>query len=306
MKKLALILPYFGKFPNYFQLFLKSCKFNNKIDFLIFTDQNCDMYYLSENIIIHEISLEQLSEITMSIPEIGFPISSPYKLCDFKPAYGKIFENYLKKYEYWGFCDCDLIFGDLTPILKLLDKNYDKVLSAGHLSIIKNSNDMNILFSKKNDKIINFIDAIKIKEPCFFDEIWYPKLCSVYNKLTYYDREIYADILPQHLLFKMPHFNLKNQSFFWNNGILKRLNDNKEFIYLHLQKRKMIVNSKIDENTTKMYIYPNTFEIEEYSNKISMYNIIKYHFIYTLNNLKKISIMKLIVKAKVIMWKVKK
>lgn len=34
------ILPYYGKFPNYFQLFLNSCGSNPEYDWLIFTDDH--------------------------------------------------------------------------------------------------------------------------------------------------------------------------------------------------------------------------------------------------------------------------
>ncbi len=36
--KIILILPYFGTFSYYFQLFLDSCKYNQDIDFLIVTN----------------------------------------------------------------------------------------------------------------------------------------------------------------------------------------------------------------------------------------------------------------------------
>ena len=36
--KIALILPYFGKFDTLFPLWLASCKWNSDIDWLIFTD----------------------------------------------------------------------------------------------------------------------------------------------------------------------------------------------------------------------------------------------------------------------------
>lgn len=44
MYKIAIIIPYFGKFPEWIDLFLYSCSLNNKItnniviDWLIFTD----------------------------------------------------------------------------------------------------------------------------------------------------------------------------------------------------------------------------------------------------------------------------
>ena len=34
MKKIIIIIPYFGEFPNYFDLWMKSVKYNSDIDFL--------------------------------------------------------------------------------------------------------------------------------------------------------------------------------------------------------------------------------------------------------------------------------
>ena len=36
MEKVVFIIPYFGKFNNYFQLFLNSCAYNKKFEWLIF------------------------------------------------------------------------------------------------------------------------------------------------------------------------------------------------------------------------------------------------------------------------------
>ena len=38
MKKIVFICPYFGSFPNYFNLTLKSIEYNKTIDWLIITD----------------------------------------------------------------------------------------------------------------------------------------------------------------------------------------------------------------------------------------------------------------------------
>ena len=38
MKKIAIIVPYFGEFPNYFPLFLNSCRYNPTVDWLLVTD----------------------------------------------------------------------------------------------------------------------------------------------------------------------------------------------------------------------------------------------------------------------------
>lgn len=39
-KKCVLILPYFGKFKNYFDMFFMSCAVNNKINWLVISDQH--------------------------------------------------------------------------------------------------------------------------------------------------------------------------------------------------------------------------------------------------------------------------
>ncbi|WP_333562533.1 DUF6625 family protein, partial [Lactobacillus amylovorus] len=45
MKKGAFIIPYFGHFNNYFQLFLNSCKYNSNYDWIIFTDDRTKYDY---------------------------------------------------------------------------------------------------------------------------------------------------------------------------------------------------------------------------------------------------------------------
>ena len=86
MKKIVMILPYFGKLPNYFSLFLLSCKNNPEIDWLLYTDSQVQSP--ASNIKINHCSFDIFVErIRKSIP---FPITltSPYDLCDFKPTYG--------------------------------------------------------------------------------------------------------------------------------------------------------------------------------------------------------------------------
>ena len=126
-KKCVLILPYFGKFNNYFQLFLKSCEKNPQYNWKIFTD-NDECYVFPVNVEVIKTSLEEVKNIAES--KLGFSIclDKPYKLCDYKPAYGLIFEEMIGEYEYWGHCDCDLIFGNLDKMLiPLLKKGYSKI-----------------------------------------------------------------------------------------------------------------------------------------------------------------------------------
>ena len=40
MNRIAIIIPYFGKFNNYFKFWLESACANQDVDFLVFTDDN--------------------------------------------------------------------------------------------------------------------------------------------------------------------------------------------------------------------------------------------------------------------------
>ena len=116
MKSIALVNVFFGKFPWYFNFFLKSCSTNPTVNFLIFTDQerpkNCPA-----NVEFIPFSLKQFNSLASERLNLKIEIKYAYKLCDFKPAYGIILSDYLKDYEYWGITDIDLIFGRIREFI---------------------------------------------------------------------------------------------------------------------------------------------------------------------------------------------
>lgn len=87
----------------------------------------------------------------------GYALHYPYKLCDYKPTYGVLFAEYLKNYDYWGYIDCDLVFGNLSKYLKNIGiAEYDRIYSAGHLSIYRNCKEINELFLESFKGLIEF------------------------------------------------------------------------------------------------------------------------------------------------------
>ena len=50
MKNTAIIIIYFGNIPNYIKLFLKSCAYQENIDFYFFTDWNWHNLYIPDNV----------------------------------------------------------------------------------------------------------------------------------------------------------------------------------------------------------------------------------------------------------------
>ena len=135
MNEICIIGVYFGKFKNYFSLWLKSCEYNSTLDFYIFTDVLYEGYR-PNNVYFVNMTLTQLKSVASKKIDLDISLERPYKCCDLRPLYGVIFQDYIKSYKYWGHCDLDLIFGDIRFFLgKYNYSEYDKFLNLGHLSL---------------------------------------------------------------------------------------------------------------------------------------------------------------------------
>lgn len=152
--KIGIIICYFGKWPEWFPYFLKSCSYNKIVDWLFFADHSIDKYNESSNLKYFHFSVERFNKLA-SI-KLGFKVSiqNPYKLCDFKPTYGKIFEDYLTDYEFWGYSDIDMIYGDIRSFIDPRTlKTYDIInpyqdFVSGAFCLFRNSNYINSLYKK--------------------------------------------------------------------------------------------------------------------------------------------------------------
>ena len=81
MKSLAFIVPWGGKLPSYFQLWLESCRWNPSVDFFIFTDDKT-YYNYPDNVKVHYMTFDQMKALFKKnmifqfqlIPHISFVI----------------------------------------------------------------------------------------------------------------------------------------------------------------------------------------------------------------------------------------
>lgn len=139
---ICIVLCYYGTFPNTFQLYLDSCAFNSTINWLLVTDEENlqRKYTVPQNLTVLNMELKDVEKLASKKMGFDVCIPTPYKLCDYKVAYGLIFEDYLKEYEWWGYGDCDVVYGDLRKFFtsERIEK-YDKIYPLGHLSILKNN-----------------------------------------------------------------------------------------------------------------------------------------------------------------------
>jgi len=168
---IAFLICWSGDYPWYFSYFIHSCRYNPTIDFLIFTDNNTKLD-ISANVKIIPFSLEQFKADASKALGFEITIESGYKLCDFKPAYGFIFSEWIKNYDFWGYCDADVIFGNIRAFMteELLNE-YD-IISARHdyltgcFSFYRNNQTMRELFKQSKDYRKVFTEARNF----FFDE----------------------------------------------------------------------------------------------------------------------------------------
>lgn len=142
--RIAQIIPYFGKWPEWIELYFYSCGRNPMIDFIFYTDCPLPMHRYA-NTIFHHCSYEDYCQLVSKRLGIDFHVRNPYKLTDLKPFMGIIHKEELKGYDFWGFGDLDLVYGNLTMIVNEENLNRYELITthnyhiAGHFTICRNN-----------------------------------------------------------------------------------------------------------------------------------------------------------------------
>ncbi|WP_334107033.1 DUF6625 family protein [Methylobacillus sp.] len=276
MKKIALVVLYFGKLPNYFDLWLWSCRHNPTVDFLLFTDDSTAHNY-PPNVKVSYTSFEQTKARIQSHFDFPLTLTSAYKLCDYKPAYGLVFQEELITYDFWGHCDIDLIWGDIRQfITEDILQQYDRILPRGHFSLYRNNPDISRRFLTQDPELPSYREVFSDAKPFCFDE--WPILSTLWKKrhwAMYVNDAIIADIKAskhQFIVNSDQHNTTRAQLFVWTvhdkNGKLYRYwidNDQvarNEFMYIHLQKRRMVTPPSLGFGPRSLFIIPNEFVID--------------------------------------------
>ena len=273
--KIVIIVAYFGKLPNYFQIFLNSCKCNDGFDWMLFTDDTSKYDYPS-NVHCEYLTFERFASKVQDKFDFKISLSTPQKLCDYKCAYGYILNDYISDYDWWGHCDLDQIFGDLNAFITTeMLHEYDKLFSLGHLTLYKNTPSNNKIFKNKLNGVERYKQVFTTNACLGFDE-WLPNnINEIYinSKRPILLKNIGADINPYKTQFNVTNYDfskkkyinddIESSVFKWDNGKLFRLfSDNIsiksiEVPYIHLQKRKM--KDLRTKGTNSFYIIPNKF-----------------------------------------------
>ena len=292
MTKYSAVCCYFGKWPSHFQFWLDSCRYNRNITFFLVSDIPTDEFRLPENVCVIRMSFPELHDlISTKFSEIKISLDRPYKLCDFKTAYGYIFDEYCKEYEYWGYYDIDTIWGNIEKFIPANEDNHlVKIFPCGHLSFIKNVVPWNKVF-----ELVNKIAGTPCRNNMEGKTVATWQECFSSPESHYYDEEgglepLFAslkenicggvdfdNILPP---WRFDHFfsiNFPEKSHFlvygFKKGTLSRyfLKNwkviSEEISYLHTSKRHYTVKT---DNTDNYSIAPNTIVSEKKWNLITL------------------------------------
>lgn len=263
---IILLIPYFGAFPNYFQLYLDSLGVNDKVlTVVLITDIEVDSYTLPANLKLVRMSLDDvrgrihgfLMDTYGKAPPRDSLVPTPYKLVDFKITYPLLFKGlytaYIEDYVGWG--DIDVIYGNLS---QFLSPTADIIGGwHGHFTAFRNTMVFRALFTTVpnfyqlcTDSVTYITDEIAFREPLEkFINANHTEVCVLQSN--------FCDIVPpcffslfrkDYKSFSTNFFNVakprKNILYLHrsSDGSLKTVYDDlevQETSYVHLQKRAM-------------------------------------------------------------------
>lgn len=277
MKKITFICPYFGTLPkDIMPLWLNCCKYNATIEWIIFTDDRT-LYNYPENVKVVFTTLSEVKKYAQGLFSFAISLDTPYKLCDYKPLYGSIFKDYLRECDFWGHCDIsDSIFGNLRKFfVDDILENYDKILFLGHMTLYRNTDEINNRFKIMTKSGIKLEEIFGVAENKAFDELTRYSINTIYTENNFSLKRIddmYIDVTCLSYPFKRStyddmyrHNSYENipRVFYWSkgelfdctyqNGVVKKT----EVGYVHFQKRKM--KKFIGDDCEAYYIVPNGF-----------------------------------------------
>lgn len=247
------IIPYFGQWPAWFDLYLLSCAQNLDVDWVFYTD--CAPPTKSpKNVRFVQLSFNDYKELVTRRLGIKFDPSNPFKLCDVRPAYGHIHFEDIRDYDFYAYGDIDIIYGQLRQFItdEMLEKynvigTHSRRLS-GHFSLFRNIEQNREAFRKIPDwqQLMTAEHHIGIDESKFSKlfvrhknhPLWLRKLWSLTSR---YQRRVLFKEQYSTILSPIPWCDGRMdhpQNWFWRDGRLSNDRDDREFMYLHFMNWK--------------------------------------------------------------------
>jgi len=247
MHKVCMFNVYFGNLPHWLDFFVQSANYNQEYDFYIFNDK-IENEYNTGNVYFKKMTIEKISQIISDKFNRTYKLNNIRKLCDWKTVYGRIFSEISQDYDFWGHCDLDMIWGNMSNFITNDDyQKYDII-----------SGDQNRLCGPFNlFKTSNLIDVYK------YNSSWQNILFNLphvaYDEIGL-DIAIKAKYDKEKILYGMGSNKIPMQNYGspseqpplriparWKEGDLRILEDERETMFIHMGFKKSMKPIKFEQ-----------------------------------------------------------
>lgn len=265
MPSIIVFIPYFGQWPVWIDLFFDSVRRNKTIDFLIYTDCNISAFKNLPNVAFRNISFQEYMKEVNKILPISFNPPNAYKICDLRPMYGYIHKEEFKGYDFYGWCDLDLVFGnirdfytnDILSTYDVLSTHDDRI--SGHFALFRNTKKNHNMFQKiyhwqealLNPKFVGIdewgltraytdtvFDKINDKFKLNIKNIVTDYLKKQKTKRIYFKEQYTTPFIPKPWLDGSVNSAQPNEWYYHRGNITNARDKGKKFIYLHFMNFK--------------------------------------------------------------------
>lgn len=264
MTSIAILIPYFGKWPEWYPLYFETLRRNNTIDFIFFTD--CDTTVCdAPNVIFNKLNFDDYIAFVNKQLFYPFKPQNAYKLCDLRPFFGLIHKDTFEKYDFYGWMDMDLLLGNVRSFFtEAILRKFD-VLSthahrvSGHFALFRNNATNRNIYKKVYawQKALDSPSYVGIDEygltnaytMTIFDIINEKYKLKINNSITrafskYKKRKMYlieqytTPFTPIPWLDGTLNSNQPSEWYYRDGKITNNRDQNKEFIYIHFMNFK--------------------------------------------------------------------
>lgn len=219
-------------FPVWFPIFLETCHWNPTIQWIVHTDA-LDSAQI-KNVQIRHLSADGFVRRARDVLGIDFILESNYKLCDLRPTYGVLYEPEISGFDFFGYGDLDVLYGDIRAFYddRVLEKD---IVSNhtwcifGHFALFRNADWLRNAYKKVPD----WKSVLEDPMPRRFAEDLFSQFFRMPRNLKhlYWKEQFTTPLTKRRWIdgsFEHP------QTWYWNRGKVTNCKDHgRDFPYLH-------------------------------------------------------------------------
>lgn len=241
MKSIVILIGYFGSWPKWFSVFLESCRYNPTVNWVIRTDCAIpDSFPI--NVKFVSVGYYEYVDSVSKFLGINFNPSSSYKICDIRPAWGDMHYDEIQSYDFYGFGDLDVIYGDIRSFYSDEVLSFDVIsthegMLSGHLSLFRNTEEL-----RRSYRLIpGWKGYLELPGSTRFDEDIYSCLffnndetdIASFHNVSIFAKEQYTTVF--HPMTWHDGWAQHPDIWFWRRGkITNSRNSRRHYLYLHL------------------------------------------------------------------------